>query len=154
MNDFAYEKNYWGAHESDSRKVVIGGVYKAGAYRPPLELKNGATLDLSTTNLCWDATGYSGAISANNTYVSQAGEVTFASGATVTVNLTGRETEMESLANGAVEGNERGYVMTWTTKPANVTFLPNMANAEKYKLKPANDGLRITRIKGLVIFVK
>ena len=154
VNDFAYEKNYWGAHESYSRKVVVGGVYKAGAYRPPVELMNGATLDLSTTNLCWDATGHSGVISANETYVSQAGEVTFASGATVTVNLTGREAEMESLANGAVEGNERGYVMTWTTKPTNVTFLPNMVNAEKYMLTATDTGLRIRKPKGLVIIVK
>ena len=61
---------------------------------------------------------------------------------------------MESLAKGEVEGNERGYVITWTTKPTNVTFLPKMANAEKYKLKSTEDGLRIARVKGFVLVVK
>ena len=72
----------------------------------------------------------------------------------MTVNLTGRETEMESLAKGEVEGNERGYVITWTTKPTNVTFLPKMANAEKYVFYQNGSGLRIARRKGLVIVVK
>ena len=72
----------------------------------------------------------------------------------MTVDLTGREAEMESLAKGEVEGNERGYVITWATKPTNVTFVPKMANAEKYVLTPTDTGLRIRKPKGLVIIVK
>ncbi len=81
---------------------------------------------------------------------------TFAENATVTVDLTGREAEMESLAKGEVEGNERGYVITWQSanKPTNVTFVPKMANAEKYVLTPTDTGLRIRKPKGLVIIVK
>ena len=74
----------------------------------------------------------------------------------MTVDLTGREAEMESLAKGEVEGNERGYVITWQSanKPTNVTFLPKMANAEKYKLSVTDNGLRIYRQRGMTIIVK
>ena len=81
-------------------------------------------------------------------------KVTFTTDAMVTVDLTGREAEMESLANGEVAGNESGYVITWTTKPTNVKFVPKMANAEKYVFYQNSSGLRIARRKGLVIVVK
>ena len=108
-----------------------------------VEMLDGSTIDLSMKTGAWDTK-----CSSYNYYT------TFAENATVTVNLAGREAEMESLAKGEVEGNENGYVMTWTTKPTNVTFRPKMANAEKYKLRPSDGGLRITRIKGIVITVR
>jgi hypothetical protein len=104
---------------------------------------DGSTIDLSMKTGAWDTK-----CSGFDFYT------TFASGATVTVNLTGREAEMESLAKGEVEGNERGYVITWNTKPTDVKFLPKMANAEKYVLTPTDTGLRIRKPKGLVIIVK
>ena len=111
-------------------------------------------MDGSTVNL----TGKTGAWSSvftQNTVTTNC-KVEFEEGGTVTVDLTGREAEMESLAKGEVEGNERGYVITWQSanKPTNVTFVPKMANAEKYVLTPTDTGLRIRKPKGLVIIVK
>ena len=110
-----------------------------------------STIDLSGKTGAWNST-----YSHSNANGSCNCAVTFKSGGTVTVDLTGREAEMESLVKGEVEGNERGYVITWPSanKPTNVTFVPKMANAEKYVLMPTDTGLRIRKPKGLVIIVK
>ena len=138
---------------SNRRNPIGGGsnaLYRVyGTFTPisiffhNVQMLDGSTIDLSMKTGAWDTKCY------DNDYYT-----TFAENAKVTVNLTGRETEMESLAKGEVEGNENGYVITWTTKPTNVTFLPKMANAEKYKLKSTEDGLRIARIAGFVIIFK
>ena len=129
------------------------GVYKVyGTFKPQsayghnVQMLDGSTIDLSMKTGAWSSK-YTG--SDNSEFF-----VTFETGATGTVNLTGRETEMESLAKGEVEGNERGYVITWTTKPTNVTFLPKMANAEKYMLTATDTGLRIRKPRGMTIIVK
>ena len=129
------------------------GVYKVyGTFKPQsayghnVQMLDGSTIDLSMKTGAW-SNKYTG--SDNSEFF-----VTFETGATVMVNLVGREAEMESLAKGEVEGNERGYVITWTTKPTNVTFLPKMANAEKYKLTATDTGLRIRKPKGMTIIVK
>ena len=143
VKDFAYARNYWAAHKHTERKVVVGGVYKAGAYRPPVELKNGATLDLSAVSGIWDATGRSCNISANNTYVSQAGEVTFASGATIAVDLGGR-----------AFGQGKTKVVNWTTPPTNVTFVRSAGVARDISFKVKDDGLYACRPVGVMILVR
>ena len=116
-----------------------------------VEMLDGSTIDLSGKTGAWNST-----YSRSNSNGSCNCAVTFKSGGTVTVDLTGREAEMESLAKGEVESNKRGYVITWQSanKPTNVTFVPKMANAEKYVLTPTDTGLRIRKPKGLVIIVK
>ena len=124
---------------------VYGTFTPISIYFHNVEMLDGSTIDLSMKTGAWSNKCTS---SDNSAFF-----VTFAPG-TVTVDLTGREAEMESLANGEVEGNERGYVIAWSTKPTNVKFLPKMANAEKYKLSVADDGLRIYRPKGIVVIFR
>ena len=143
VNDFAYARNYWGAHKNSACKVVVGGTYKAGAYRPPVELKNGATLDLSDVSGCWDATGHSGSISANNTYVSQAGAVTFTSGATIAVDLRGREFR---------QGKTK--VVNWSAAPTDVRFVRGVTAQRDVMFKVKDDGLYVSRPVGLMILVR
>ena len=137
-------KNPIGGHASALYRVY-GTFSPISIYFHNVEMLNGSTIDLSMKTGTW---------SAICTYSSNNYFTTFETGATVTVNLTGREAEMESLAKGEVEGNERGYVITWNTKPTDVKFLPKMANAEKYMLTATDTGLRIRKPKGMTIIVK
>ena len=109
-------------------------------------------MDGSTVNLTGKTSAWSSIFTQNTSTLNC--KVEFEAGGTVTVDLTGREAEMESLMKGEVEGNERGYVITWATKPTNVKFVPKMANAEKYKLSVTDNGLRILKPRGIVIVVK
>ena len=143
VNDFAYARNYWAAHKNSACKVVVGGTYKAGACRPPVELKNGATLDLSGVSGCWDATGRSSNIAANNTYVSQAGEVTFASGATIAVDLRGREF-----------GPGKTKIVNWSTPPTDVRFVRGVTAQGDVMFKVKTDGLYASRPVGIMILVR
>lgn len=122
---------------------VYGTFTPISPYFHNVEMLTGSTIDLSMKTGAWSTT------CSNFTF-----KVTFATDATVTVNLTGREAEMASLAHGEVAGNESGYVITWDAKPTNVKFVPKMANAEKYVFYQNGSGLRIARRKGLVIVVK
>ena len=130
---------------------VYGTFKPLSPYGHNVQMLDGSTIDLSSKTGSWT----------NQYHFVNNGDhydfaVTFETGAIVTVNLTGREAEMESLVNGEVESNKRGYVITWQSanKPTNVTFLPKMANAEKYMLMPTDTGLRIRKPKGMVIIVK
>ena len=143
--DFAYARNYWGAHKLSGaqRQVVVGGVYKAGAYRPPLELKNGATLDLSNVAGSWNSTGHSGSISKDNTYVNLAGQVTFAAGATIKVDLRGRKL-----------GQGKTKVVDWAAEPSGVTFVRGVADQKDISFKVQSDGLYARRPVGITILVR
>ncbi len=146
VRDFAYTntRNYWAAHKHAARKVVVGGVYKAGAYRPPVELNNGATLDLSGISDSWNATGHNGNITANNTYVSNnPGQVTFASGATITVDLGAR-----------AFGQGKTKVVNWATPPTNVTFVRGAEVPRDISFKLKDDGLYACRPVGVMILVR
>ena len=146
MRDFAYTntRNYWAAHKHTARKVVVGGVYKAGAYRPPVELNNGATLDLSGVSDSWNATGHNGNITANNTYVNNnPGQVTFASGATIAVDLGERVFE---------QGKTK--VVNWATPPTDVAFVRSAGVARDISFKVKDDGLYACRPVGVMILVR
>ena len=144
VNDFAYARNYWAAHKNSACKVVVGGTYKAGACRPPVELNTGATLDLSGVSDSWNATGHNGNISANNTYVSNnPGQVTFASGATIAVDLGGR-----------AFGQGKTKVVNWSTPPTDVTFVRSAGVARDISFKLKDDGLYACRPVGVMILVR
>jgi hypothetical protein len=146
VRDFAYTntRNYWAAHKHAARKVVVGGVYKAGAYRPPVELNNGATLDLSGISDSWNATGHNGNITANNTYVSNnPGQVTFASGATIAVDLGGR-----------AFGQGKTKVVNWSAAPTDVRFVRGETAQGDVSFKVKDDGLYASRPVGMMILVR
>jgi hypothetical protein len=142
VNDFSYVRNYWGAHAHKARKVVVGGVYSVGANRPPMELKDGATLDLSAVADCWDATGHNGKIDKNNLRFNNAGQVAFASGATIKVNLGERKFKYGSTK-----------VVNWSATPT-ATFKLNATKQKGLSLKVSADGLYVNAAPGLTIFVR
>ena len=146
VRDFAYTdtRNYWAAHKHTARKVVVGGVYEAGAYRPPVELNNGATLDLSGVSDSWNATGHTGNISKNDTYISNnPGQVTFASGATIAVDLGGR-----------AFGHGKTKVVNWSTPPTDVAFVRGETAQGDVSFKVKDDGLYVCRPVGVMILVR
>jgi hypothetical protein len=126
---------------------IYGTLTQNSLYGFNMRMMDGSTVNLTGKTGAWSS------VFTQNTATTNC-KVEFEEGGTVTVDLTGREAEMESLAKGEVEGNERGYVITWNTKPTDVKFLPKMANAEKYMLTATDTGLRIRKPKGLVIIVK
>ena len=147
MRDFAYTdtRNYWAAHKHTARKVVVGGVYEAGAYRPPVELDNGATLDLSGMSDSWDATGHTGNISKNDTYISNnPGQVTFASGATITVDIHGRLFSSRTAEK----------VVGWSAQPAGVTFKLDSESAKLFAMRVRDDGLYVIGKGGMAILMR
>lgn len=146
VRDFAYTdtRNYWAAHKHTAHKVVVGGVYEAGAYRPPVELDNGATLDLSGMSDSWDATGHTGNISKNDTYISNnPGQVTFASGATITVDVHGR-----IFSSRVAE-----KVASWSARPA-ATFALDRESAKLFAMRAKDDGLYVIAKGGMSILVR
>ena len=147
VRDFAYTdtRNYWAAHKHTARKVVVGGVYEAGAYRPPVELDNGATLDLSGMSDNWDATGHTGNISKNDTYISNnPGQVTFASGATITVDIHGRLFSSRTAEK----------VVGWSAQPAGVTFKLDSESAKLFAMRVRDDGLYVIGKGGMAILMR
>ena len=109
-----------------------------------MELNNGATLDLSGVSDNWDATGHTGNISKNDTYISNnPGQVTFASGATIAVDLSGR-----------AFGQGKTKVVNWATPPTDVTFVRSAGVARDISFKVKDDGLYACRPVGVMILVR
>ena len=102
---------------------------------------------LSPTLALGDVTG---------TYTRNGYTLSYASGATVTVNLSGTRTDLPAIARTKDEsGNRGGYVLTWAAKPENVEFvLSEASKKDGYKLVADNTGLLLTRAPGFIIIVK
>ncbi len=94
--------------------------------------------------------------SVTGTYVRGSYALTYADGATVTVNLAGTRTDLSAIARTKDEGGNRaGYVLTWAAKPENVEFVLDAASKKDgYKLTANDTGLLLTRHIGLRIIVK
>ena len=90
------------------------------------------------------------------TYTRNGYTLSYASGATVTVNLSGTRTDLPAIARTKDEsGNRAGYVLTWAAKPENVEFvLSEASKKDGYKLVADDAGLLLTRAPGFIIIVK
>ncbi len=90
------------------------------------------------------------------TYTRNGYTLSYAAGATVTVNLAGTRTDLPAIARTKDEGGNRaGYVLTWTAKPENVEFVLDEASKNAgYKLTANDTGLLFTRAPGFMIIVK
>ena len=90
------------------------------------------------------------------TYTRNGCTLSYASGATVTVNLSGTRTDLPAIARTKDEGGNRaGYVLTWAAKPENVEFVLDEASRKAgYKLTANDTGLLLTRSPGFMIIVK
>ena len=90
------------------------------------------------------------------TYTRNGYTLSYAAGATVTVNLSGTRTDLPALARTKDENGKRaGYVLTWDAKPENVEFVLDEASRKAgYKLTVNDAGLLFTRTPGFIIIVK
>jgi hypothetical protein len=82
--------------------------------------------------------------------------LTYAAGATVTVNLTGARTDVKTIAKMKDENNKPcGYVLSWSKKPENVEFMLDENSLKMgYKLEVNDKGLLLFRDPGLMIKVR
>lgn len=82
--------------------------------------------------------------------------MTYATGATVTVNLMGERTDLMAIASSKnEEGKPSGYVLKWPAKPADVEFAPSPATkAAGFKLLADETGLLLSRRTGTVLIVR
>ena len=142
LYDFTHSSGRWS--NGYSKNVKLYGTYHAGSIRPPIEVQNGATLDLG------GVTGtFSAAAVANTTEA-----VTFAAGtavapSVVNVDLSGR-TDLRTLVKST-----NPYVVTWSSQPTNVEFvLDAQSEADGYRIYSEAEGLRLKRFKGFMILVK
>ncbi len=144
VGSLLYESARW--RSFGTARVRVHGRYEAAAFRPPVEMQNGSTLDLSAVAGSWSADG---TVPRDSGHADQtaAGIVTFASGATVGVDLSGR-TDLEELAKSATP-----YVVTWSSKP-NATFTLDVETDERFKIAPDDTGIKLLQRGGFTIFVK
>ena len=128
-----------------------------GVYTPPrnhicfnIGMMDGSTLDLSSEIGNWSCTFN------NNPGTSAGGDaipwVSFANGATITVNLAGRP-DLYSIATA------RGYVATWAANaiPAATTFVLDAATAASpkgYFLRNDATGLRLCKRDGATVIIR
>ena len=140
--DFTYSSGWWS--NGYAFKVKLYGTYHAGTIRPPIEVQNGATLDLAALAAPLNA----------NAVANTSGAMTFVSGtaetpSVVNVNLAGR-TDLRTLAKSA-----NPYVVTWSSQPTNVEFvIDTQSKANGYRIYSEAEGLRLKRFKGFMILVK
>jgi hypothetical protein len=123
-------------------QIFVNGRYVAGAYRPPLTLKNGATLDLSGVEESWSAKGQAASSGNNNRTFQTPGLVTFENDAGITVDLGERK-----FVNGLTK------VVDWASKPT-ASFELGSTKQKGLSLKVSADGLYVNAAPGLTIFVR
>ena len=121
VTDFKYATNKWRTHGS-ATQVFVSGTYHAGLNRPPMQLQDGAILDLSEQTGSWSAAGQAATSGANNRTFTTPGQVTFAPGATVRVDVGERE-----LVAGL-------KLVQWTTAPSDDV---------SFELTPPRDGVSL-----------
>lgn len=134
---FEYLADVWERNTgTSSAEVLVYGAYKAGDFRPPLVLKNGATLDLGDRKTTFSVDG----VAANGTS-GEVGLVRFDANATITVDVGRRR-----------GGDQR--VVSWTNDPGGtVTFVLDAASAAAgRKLVRREDGLYL--FGGFAILVR
>lgn len=140
--DFTYSSGWWS--NGYTKKVKLYGTYHAGSIRPPIEVQNGATLDLSSLDAPLDANAVAGTSGAM-TFVSGTSEIP----STVNVNLAGRTGLREFTKS------EEPYLFIWSSLPQGVTFvLDEETYANHYRIVPDEIGLRIKSVIGFTILLK
>ena len=106
-------------------------------------MMNGSTLDLTMVTGAFSCNFPKGTNGSGNQ------KLTFSADSTITVNLEGR-TDLKTIAKSASP-----YVVTWSTKPADTTaFVLDAVTRKQFKCEVTNAGLKLSRIRGMVILVK
>ena len=143
VGDFMYAGTKW---RTFGGGIKVAGTYEAAAFRPPIQMLGGSTLDLSGITGALSTTGTAPSNTGHNNHT-EPGAVTFASGATVSVDLSGR-TDLWELAKSA-----NPYVVAWSSQP-NATFTLDAETAEHFKIAPDGTGIKLLCRSGFTIFVK
>ena len=144
VGDFMYAGTKW---RTFGGGVKVAGRYEAAASRrPPIQMQDGSTLDLSGITGALSATGTAPSNTGHNNHA-EAGAITFASDAVVGVDLSER-TDLRELAKSATP-----YVVTWSSQP-NATFTLDAETAKNFKIKPDGTGIKLVRRSGLTVIIK
>lgn len=143
VKGFSYVRNYWKSH-AGAYQVYVSGVYTAGAYRPPITMKNGATLDISGFEGCWSADGQASVAGGNGRVFQTPGLVSFESGAAITVDMHGRMFSSRTAEK----------VVGWSAQPAGVTFALDRESAKLFAMRAKDDGLYVIAKGGMSILVR
>lgn len=140
MNVRDYEALYEGDDNAGTGKMNVYGTFKPtadGFYG--CTLQNGAVLDLNARRGTWSTT---------SSFTTGANVATFADGAAVTVDLSGRDDVLNMLRNDE-------YVVTWATAPADdvVFSLDAATGARALSLVRDSNGLKLVST-GIMIIVR
>ncbi|MBO7683502.1 MAG: hypothetical protein J6T51_02110 [Kiritimatiellae bacterium] len=115
--DFIYDAAAWQLNTS-AFTLGVHGKFVPGAIYPALTMCDGSTLDLSQKSGTWNADGIAAvAGSGDPRTFTEPGLVSFASGATVTIDLHGR-----TFALGE-------KIISWVSRPEGTTFVFDTATA-------------------------
>ena len=115
--DFIYDADAWQLNTS-AFTLGVHGKFAPGAIYPALTMCDGSTLDLSQKTGTWNADGIAAvAGSGDPRTFTEPGLVSFASGATVTIDVHGR-----TFALGE-------KIISWASRPEGTTFVFDTATA-------------------------
>jgi len=139
MKGFWYGANAWSKNSGVQAHILVYGAWKATAYRPPVYLCKGASIDLNLMSEPLDLAG---------------GDRTCASGANGYVSFDPAcETCLLDVSQRNLFGSGT-KVIGWTEPPANVTFALNEASKKcHYWMNVRADGVYIGR-SGITILVR
>ncbi len=138
-----YEALYTGTSNAGTGALNVYRTFKpvsTNFYGPTMQ--DGSTMDLRA----WpESAGWPLA----SGFKTGATNVQFAADSTVNVNLAGRSDLM------ALAKSNEPYVVTWDSAPSDVAFTLDAETAMLgFKLRPRAEGLRLERLKGIVVIVK
>ena len=126
----------------------VTGRYVAGAYRPPFTMTTGSTLDLTEVTGTWDnKTNVQDLTTSYADQTTKIGKVSFADGAAITVDLSGR-TDLRTIAK-----SEAPYVVTWGSQP-NAMFTLDAVTKRDFKIEPDGTGIKIIPCAGFAVFLR
>ena len=147
--DFKYTsstRKWTGQLGANSPRVI--GRYVAGAYRPPFTMTSGSTLDLTEVSGTWDnKTNVQDLTTSSADQTTKNGKVSFADGAAITVDLSGR-TDLRTIAK-----SENPYVVTWGSQPS-ATFTLDGATGKNFKIEADGTGIKIIPRAGITFFIR
>ena len=117
VGDFIYPGATWQLN-SYASTLSVHGTFRPGEMYPALTMCDGSTLDLSAKTGTWNADGIASVAGSGNPRVfTEPGLVSFASGATVTIDIHGRTHALGEK------------IISWAQKPEGTTFAFDAATA-------------------------
>ncbi len=142
MGGFWYDSNSWSKNANVQAHLLVTGVWKATAFRPPVDLRPGASIDLNLLDEPLDIAG---------------GDRACASGVNGYVNFDMGEnaTCYIDVSKRSIFGNGT-KVIAWENgkSPANTTFALNEASVKNhFWMRVRSDGVYIGR-NGITILVR